>query len=374
MDVTYMDLPTINDFKNIVINNIPLIDVRAPIEYEKGAFSNSINLPLMNNEERHLVGIRYKEEGNEEAVKLGHQLVNGAIKKERVDKWITQINKNPDTVLYCFRGGQRSKISQEWIYEATGIIIPRLEGGYKAFRNFLIQSLEPAEQKCIPILLGGYTGSGKTILLKKLHNFIDLEGLANHRGSSFGKQFTPQPTQINFENNLAYALINLSHKGYRYMVLEDEGNHIGKCFIPKPMAGYFNSGGLVILETPFDERVQITLDEYVIQAQTQYIKELGNDQGLVEWHKYIDSSLYRIKNRLGGLRYGQIKEALDTAFSQQLQTVSYKLHENWIGYLLKEYYDPMYQYQIENTDKKILFKGNAEDVLTYFKEYYSEKN
>lgn len=369
-----MDLPTINDFKNIVINNIPLIDVRAPIEYEKGAFSNSINLPLMNNEERHLVGIRYKEEGNEEAVKLGHQLVNGAIKKERVDKWITQINKNPDTVLYCFRGGQRSKISQEWIYEATGIIIPRLEGGYKAFRNFLIQSLEPAEQKCIPILLGGYTGSGKTILLKKLHNFIDLEGLANHRGSSFGKQFTPQPTQINFENNLAYALINLSHKGYRYMVLEDEGNHIGKCFILKPMAGYFNSGGLVILETPFDERVQITLDEYVIQAQTQYIKELGNDQGLVEWHKYIDSSLYRIKNRLGGLRYGQIKEALDTAFSQQLQTVSYKLHENWIGYLLKEYYDPMYQYQIENTDKKILFKGNAEDVLTYFKEYYSEKN
>lgn len=368
-----MNLPTTNDFKNIVINNTPLIDVRAPIEYEKGAFLNSINLPLMDNEERHQVGIRYKEDGNEEAVKLGHELVCGETKEKRVKAWANQIRNYPDILLYCFRGGQRSKISQEWIYEETGITIPRLEGGYKAFRNFLIQSLEPSKQKCLPILLGGYTGSGKTILLKKLDNFIDLERLANHRGSSFGNQLTPQPTPINFENNLAYDLIQLAHKGYRHMILEDEGSHIGKCFIPKPLASYFNSGGLVILETPFEERVQITFDEYVIQAQEDLIKELGNEEGLKNWFDNIDSSLYRIRTRLGGLRYGEIKKALDNAFSNQLKTGSYTLHKDWVGYLLKEYYDPMYQYQIDNTDKKILFKGNADDVLEYFRTYYSEK-
>lgn len=368
-----MNLPTINDFKNIVINSIPLIDVRAPIEYEKGAFLNSINLPLMNDEERHEVGIRYKEDGNEEAVKLGHELVCGEIKERRVKAWISQIEKRPDTLLYCFRGGQRSKISQEWIYEESGMTIPRLEGGYKAFRNFLIQSLEPSEQQCIPILLGGYTGSGKTILLKKLDNFIDLEGLANHRGSSFGNQLTPQPTPINFENNLAYALLQLEDKGYRHMILEDEGSHIGKCYIPKPLAAYFSSGGLVILETTFEERVQITFDEYVIQAQAELVDAFGTEDGLNKWFENIDSSLDRIQTRLGGLRYTQIKSSLEDAFAAQLKNGNYKLHEAWIGYLLKEYYDPMYKYQIENTNKKILFKGNADDVLAYFKTYYSEK-
>ncbi|MEN8255915.1 MAG: tRNA 2-selenouridine(34) synthase MnmH, partial [Verrucomicrobiota bacterium] len=200
-----MDLPTTKDFKRIVLDDIPLIDVRAPIEFESGAFPTAVNLPLMNNEERHLVGIRYKEKGNAAAVKLGHELVGGEVKQERIAAWAEQIKHRPDTMLYCFRGGQRSKISQQWIAEETGTVIPRLEGGYKAFRNYLLEQLDPANQNPVPVILGGRTGTGKTILLQQLENAVDLEAIANHRGSSFGRFTTPQPCPIDFENSLAWA-------------------------------------------------------------------------------------------------------------------------------------------------------------------------
>ncbi|MFZ5945228.1 MAG: tRNA 2-selenouridine(34) synthase MnmH, partial [Bacillota bacterium] len=331
-----------NDFEKIVIDEIPLIDVRAPIEYTRGAFINAFNLPLMNDEERRLVGIQYKQRGNEEAVKLGHKLVSGELRKARIDAWVSHLNQYPQSMLYCFRGGLRSQISQQWIYEATGKEIPRLEGGYKAFRNYLINALSPWEQISTPILLGGYTGSGKTILLNKLDNSIDLERIANHRGSSFGRFTTPQPTQINFENNLAYALIQHRHQGYRYMILEDEGPNIAKCFIPKPLVEYFNSGHLVLMDPPFEERLDITLQEYVIHVQATFLKLYGEEQGLLEWFNYISESIIRVKKRLGGDLCQRVITAFELAFQEQMAAGSYHVHQNWIAILLKEYYDPMY--------------------------------
>lgn len=363
-----MNLNTYKNFHQIVIDEIPLIDVRAPIEFEKGSFKNAFNLPLMTDEERHLVGICYKEKGNEEAVKLGHQLVSGKVRKNRIGNWITHLDQYPNSFLYCFRGGLRSQISQEWILESVGKEIPRLEGGYKAFRNYLIQELDPSEQTSTPILLGGYTGSGKTILLQKLDNAIDLEGLANHRGSSFGKYITPQPTQINFENNLAYALIQ--HRHYQHIILEDEGTNIGKCFLPKPLFQYFNQGDLVLLDTPFEERVEITVIEYVIESQKKYA-ELFGEKGLQEWIDYIRNGITRIKKRLGGERYQRIMNALELAVQNQICSSKYDLHKSWIAILLNEYYDPMYQHQIKNTTKEIIFKGNSEDVLAYLRDYTS---
>ncbi|MDZ4956979.1 tRNA 2-selenouridine(34) synthase MnmH, partial [Clostridium perfringens] len=187
----------------------------ASIEYEKGAFLNSFNFPILNNEERHIIGICYKEKGNEEATKLGYKLVSGKIKDERVNSWVTFIKDNPNAMLYCFRGGSRSRIAQEWITDALDREIYRLEGGYKAFRNYLIDSLAPENQSYKPIILTGFTGSGKTIILNKLKNSIDLEGLANHRGSSFGAHITPQPSQIDFENKLAYSLIKHKEKAFK---------------------------------------------------------------------------------------------------------------------------------------------------------------
>lgn len=356
-----------NDFEKIVIDEMPLIDVRAPIEFEKGAFINAVNLPLMNDEERHLVGICYKEKGNEEATKLGYELVSGDIREKRVNNWKRQIETNPETMIYCFRGGQRSQISQEWIKEATGKEVRRLEGGYKAFRTYLMAQLEPEALISTPILLGGCTGSGKTILLQDLDNAIDLEGIANHRGSSFGRKITPQPTPINFENNLAYALIQHKYKGYKNMILEDEGRNVGARFLPKPLAAHFRSGDLVVLKVPLEERISITMDEYVIQSQEDYLKTYTDGTALSEWAEYIRESVMRLKKRFGAESCKEILGVFDEAYQDQLRTGNLEGHRDWIEIMLRDYYDPMYNYQIEKTVHEIIFEGNKKEVLEFLK-------
>ncbi len=349
-----MSLLTTNDFRQIVLDDVPLIDVRAPIEFEGGAFPNAVNLPLMNNDERHLVGICYKEKGNAEAVKLGHELVGGKVKAERVSAWKEQLERRPDSLLYCFRGGMRSQISQQWIAEETGKTIHRLEGGYKAFRHYLLDQLDPANLTSKPVILGGRTGTGKTILLQHFKNAVDLEAIANHRGSSFGRFTTPQPSPINFENALAWAFLKHGAAGYHHMILEDEGRNVGDRYLPKPLVEHFSKANLVVLERSMQERVQITVDEYITTAQADHRAIYGNEKGIDEWLAYMDNCLDRIHKRLGGLRHQQIKQLLHEG-----------RHEEWIEQLLFDYYDPMYDYQLQNKSNAIVFKGVESEVRSY---------
>ena len=358
-----VELPQSDDFKSIVLNNAPLIDVRAPIEFDKGAFANAVNLPLMNNEERHLIGIKYKEQGNEEAVKLGRELVKGDVKDTRVQAWLDFKTKRPDAFLYCFRGGQRSKITQEWMRE-SGKEIVRLKGGYKAFRSYLMQEIEDSTERFKPIIIGGRTGSGKTILLQKIENSIDLEGLANHRGSSFGRKTTPQPTQINFENALAYDLIQKLDKGFKELFFEDEGKYVGSVYIPKAFATYLSHAPLIILQTPDEERVDITFDEYIVQAQKSYETHFEKDF-LLEWSKDIQEAMKRISRRLGLERYKTVCTLFEDALDEQMKNNSLQLYKIWVAYLLNEYYDPMYDYQIKKNASRILFRGNSEEIISY---------
>ncbi|PHV71873.1 tRNA 2-selenouridine(34) synthase MnmH [Sporanaerobium hydrogeniformans] len=362
-----------HDFKQIVLNNTSLIDVRAPIEFEKGAVPNAVNLPIMSNEERHVVGTCYKEKGNACATALGYQLVSGKVKEDRLEAWRTYLLAHPDALLYCFRGGSRSRIAQEWIKEELGIEITRLEGGYKAFRNYLLQVLETPPVSITPLRLGGFTGSGKTLLLRELKQAIDLEGLANHRGSSFGSHITPQPTQVNFENSLAYALIHHQAHSYRYMLVEDEGRHIGCNFVPRALGDYFNSAGLIVLEVPLEERIQITLKEYVVDSQEAYQHAYG-EAGLSQWYHYITESIRKVQQRLGGDRYKQFLNTFDTAYKEQLATDTFTPHENWIYLFLHDYYDPMYRYQLSQNEEQIVFQGSKADILDYLQqlEYCNE--
>ena len=128
-------------FDDLLLHQRPMFDVRAPIEFDKGAFPNVVNLPLMNDDERQQVGTCYKLKGQEAAMALGQQLVNGETKAKRVEKWQAFATDHPDAVLFCFRGGLRSQISQQWLAEA-GIAIPFVEGGYKALRTHLIERLD----------------------------------------------------------------------------------------------------------------------------------------------------------------------------------------------------------------------------------------
>lgn len=355
---------TTNDFYRIVVEDVPLIDVRAPVEFSAGAFPTSVNLPLMNDEERHRVGIRYKEKGQDSAIELGHELVSGAVKEERIAAWKQFIELNPETLIYCFRGGLRSRLSQEWASEAVGREILRLEGGYKAFRTYLMNHLEPSWLKSVPLVVGGRTGSGKTLLLQQLKNVVDLEAIANHRGSSFGRFIQPQPTQINFENNLAWSMIQHEHADHSLMVVEDEGRHIGCRYIPRPLVQHFAGADVIQLETPLIERVRITFDEYVASAQQLFTDAYGNE-GLSEWLEDIRGSIARIRKRLGGERFKRVNQLLDDAYRYQLETGDSAGHELWVKLLLVEYYDPMYDYQLEQKQQKIVFRGDADEVLEY---------
>jgi tRNA 2-selenouridine synthase len=355
---------TTNDFHRLVVEDIPLIDVRAPVEFAAGAFPTAVNLPLMNDEERRLVGICYKEQGQAAAIALGHKLVCGEVKAVRIEAWKTFVENHPAAQIYCFRGGLRSQLSQAWAEQAVGREIPRLEGGCKAFRNYLIDQLDPRLITSTPIIVGGRTGSGKTRLIQGLESMIDLEAIANHRGSSFGRMISAQPTQIDFENRLAWALIRHREAGHRHMILEDEGRNVGCRYLPRPLSDHFEQASVVHLEISMNERVQITFDEYVTAAQSAFIDQFGED-GLLQWLEDVQGSLQRIRKRLGGERLKRVGRLMQQAFDLQQATGDPSAHRNWVEVLLREYYDPMYDYQLEKKRNKIVFQGNTAEVRDY---------
>ncbi len=358
-----MSLPLTEDFESIVLESTPLLDVRAPIEFVKGAFVNATNIPIMDDNERHLVGTEYKKAGNEAAVALAEKLIKNEGKQQRVAQWKEFIKANPNAKLYCFRGGQRSGIAQSWLDEA-GITITRLKGGYKAFRHYLMQESLRISAQTPTLILGGRTGSGKTILLQELNNMIDLEGIANHRGSSFGNFANAQPAQIDFENNLFYALIKHHAAGHKTLVIEHESHNIGRNFVPKEVYQNFMKGKLIILETPLEDRIDITYKEYVTETLLKY-EAMYQEDGVTKWSEYVLKSLEKIKRRLGLERYQELKDLFENAYKQHGSKNTIQLYRKWIGKLLTYYYDPMYDYQIQKSDIKIVFRGNQEEVLEY---------
>jgi len=364
-----MDLPQLDDYRSLFLNNTPLLDVRAPVEFLKGAFPHSKNIPLMNDHERTAIGIHYKKFGQDEAIKLGQQLIQGEVKSVRVDRWAEFVKQNPQGVLYCFRGGMRSKISQQWIYENTGILYPRIKGGYKALRRFLINQLDESPQYLTPIILSGQTGAGKTLFLKKLKQQMDLEGIYHHRGSVFGKHVTPQPSQIDIENTLAIKLLKYIHRGNTKILLEDEGNNIGSRNLPKNLFEKMKQSPVVQLEVSIKERIDITFQEYIIESLDEHQTFYGEEQGLILWIKQLQDSIDKIKKRLGGVLHKKMVALLTNAIKQQ-RAGNIATYKDLISVLLLEYYDPMYDYQLGKKRDRLVFKGNHDEVLSYLTTEY----
>jgi len=362
-----IELPQLDDFRSLFLNNTHLLDVRAPIEFNQGAFPFTKNVPLMNDQERTDIGIRYKNAGQDEAIKLGHKLVQGKVKDERIEQWTDFVKQNPEGVLYCFRGGMRSKISQQWIYEKTGIIYPRVKGGYKAMRRFLIDELEKSSQRISPIILSGRTGIGKTIFLKKIKQQIDLEGLYHHRGSVFGKHVTPQPSQIDIENNLSIELLKHLHQEHTKIVLEDEAGNIGSRRLPECLIQRMKKSPVILLEASIEERVEITFQEYIILALKEHQKFYGDEKGFFSWSEQLFTNIDKIQRRLGGVRHKKLKTMVENAIKKQIAG-EIESHKEWIKVLLVEYYDPMYDYQLNNKKERIIFKGNKNEVFSFLNE------
>jgi len=228
--------------------------------------------------------------------------------------------------------------------------------------------LETVGSRFSPVVLGGTTGSGKTILLKKLWQSIDLEDLAKHRGSAFGRQIEPQPTQIDFEHTLARSLLKKIKEGMHEIVVEDESRKIGQREIPKILFDHFKKAPLVILEVPMKQRVETILEEYVSGFQHQFAEQFGEEEGCKAWEKAMLRSFNAIQRRLGSLRHSELVSLFGEAVSVQEMTGKYEGHRVWIETLLREYYDPMYAYQIEQNRERIVFRGNEAETLAYLKE------
>lgn len=317
----------------------PLIDVRAPIEFLENKIPNSINLPLMINKERHEVGICYKQLGQEAAINLGHKLVSGKIKEERISAWIHFLNKHPDARVFCARGGLRSQISCQWISD-HGIKQTPLLGGHKKIRQFFLSRLNEAPIPKI-VRLGGLTGSGKTPFLQTLPHHLDLEKIANHRGSAFGS-LGLQPTQASFENDLALGIFQNPHK----IIIEDESYSIGNCVIPSRFFGHMKMAPLILLETPMEQRIHNIYEDYVKNGKLDFfIKGVEN-----------------LNKRLGGLRTQKLLSAIKIAFNEGQEL---KFHAGWIELLLNDYYDPIYKKQLKAQEDLILFKGNKLEVKNF---------
>lgn len=357
--------PPITDLRRLFLEDTPLLDVRAPVEFNDGAFPTAENHPLIDNLERHEVGLMYAQGGQDQAIRLGERLVSGATKAARIAAWRGYLERNPGAVLYCFRGGMRSEISQRWLFEATGIRCPRVQGGYKAMRRFLMEALETNTAQCRPVVIGGRTGVGKTRFLAHCAERIDLEALAHHRGSAFGHHPEPQPSQIDFENALSIALLKQVAHGNAPFAVEDESRNIGSRHIPPVFFERLQAAPLVLLEATFDERVETTLDEYVHDGLRSFSRSRDEEAAFQAWADYLCGALDRIQRRLGGTRYRQVRQMLDDALDTQRRGGGTDAHRAWIAFLLREYYDGMYEYQIDRKRERVVFRGPRDAVLGY---------
>ncbi|MCR9260525.1 MAG: tRNA 2-selenouridine(34) synthase MnmH [Pseudomonadaceae bacterium] len=343
--------PEHDELIHLLADQRPFLDVRAPAEFTKGHLPNSFNLPILNDDERHQVGLAYRTEGQLVATRLGHKLVSGEVKKARVNQWQTYIDSHPDACVMCWRGGQRSQIAQQWLAE-SGYVVSRVSGGYKAARQACLDILQEAALSQKPwFILAGRTGVQKTVLLNTLNNSIDLEGLANHRGSAFGARSSPQPSLPSFENNLAAHYLRHTHPS---LILEDESRMIGRIAVPESWHLRMKKSPLVLLEATLEERVEHIVNEYVDTRLSQ-----GDSTSRLQAH--YRSALKRIARRLGGLAYQQIDDMICRAFEHQAD------HHQWVRTLLRDYYDPMYDYQLEGKASRVIYTGTFPQVQAFLR-------
>ena len=239
---------------------IPLVDVRSPGEFEQGHIVGAVNIPLFSDEERAAVGTIYKQKSKEKAVALGYEYVTPKL------QWFldesSTVAKDGAIAVHCWRGGMRSHSFAEHLHDNGFEEVYVIEGGYKAFRNYVLNFFD---QKIKFNVLGGFTGSGKTFILEELKQLgeqvVDLEGLAHHKGSAFGSLGEkPQPSSQYFENKFFEYWRHLDIQ--QPLWVEDESARIGCVQIPKALFAQMRSSQLYFIDIPKEERAKFLVEEY----------------------------------------------------------------------------------------------------------------
>ena len=325
--------------------NHPVVDVRSPGEYNHAHLPGAYSLPLFTDEERSVVGTAYKQESREKAIKHGLDFFGPKMRGmvEEVERIISNrqeaIDKNATSnngkalptanciLLYCWRGGMRSG-AVAWLLDVYGFKVYTLVGGYKKFRNYVLDTFKlPFELK----IVGGYTGSGKTEVIKELERkgetIIDLEEIAKHKGSAFGNIGMPaQPTQEMFDNILGLELrtkryeprLNGENPNPKFILkhspiwMEDESQRIGHINIPTELWYTMRNSPVYFLDIPFEERLRHLTEEY----------------GSLDKERMIDA-IVRIKERLGGLEAKRAIEYLNEDNTIESFRILLKYYDKW---------------------------------------------
>ncbi len=271
----------------------PVVDVRTPSEFARGHLTGAVNLPLFSNDERAEIGTLYKQVGRREAVRTGLDRVGPRL-GELADALLKEADgESRELLVHCWRGGMRSE-SAAWLAEMAGCRTATLRGGYKAFRRWVLDSF--AIKRDIRVV-AGLTGTGKTEVIRALavlgENAIDLEGIANHKGSVFGDLGEEsQPTQIQFENDLALAW--RATDPARPVWVEDESRMIGRMVLPAEFWEWKTQGRYSVIELPVEARVAHLRSVYADYPADALIERIE-----------------RIRRRLGNVRTRQAIEAIE---------------------------------------------------------------
>lgn len=306
----------------------PVIDVRAPSEFSTGHIPGAYNIPLFDDREREAVGIRYKKDGRIKAILEGLKLSGPSmhLKLEQALK----ISKKGRLLVHCWRGGMRSE-AMAWLFSLGGIETDVLEGGYKSYRHYVLENLSVNRNM---IILGGLTGSGKTHILgylkDKRHQVIDLEGLANHKGSAFGSLGQlPQPSSENFANLLFDEWKHIDP--CRPVWLEDESRNIGTVFMPEEFYLNMQKNPAVILLMNIKIRLPRLIEEYSCYSSDELV-----------------STVMKISKRLGGDRTKEATEAVQRGdFAKAIEII---LH----------YYDKAYLFGLGRKQGKDIYYINTD--------------
>lgn len=304
----------------------PIIDVRTTAEFEQGHIPGAHNIPLFSNEERAIVGTLYKKSGKDAAVLKGLEFVGPNMAKFALQA--KKIAHNKKVLVHCWRGGMRSA-SMAWLFNTVGLDAQVLIGGYKAYRQY---NRTAFDRPCQLIILGGYTGSGKTDILKEMQilgaQFVDLEGIANHRGSSFGQiGQEPQPTNEQFENNLAKEWLKQDEN--QIIWLEDESKPLGQVRIMDNLYARMRKTPFIFINIPRSIRAQRLVIDY---ASLDPMK--------------LEEALIRIGRRIGGQN---LKEAINALHAKDFLKVAN---------ITLDYYDKTYDYGV--TERKDVKKIEIE--------------
>jgi tRNA 2-selenouridine synthase len=325
---------------------LALIDVRSPVEVARGALPGAHALPLLSDEERHEVGLCYARSGQEAALALGWQITATTL-PERVAAWREVVASGP-TAVVCWRGGLRSRLASELIDDPRARPVA---GGYKAVRNHLTRALPAAVARAPLLVLTGLTGAGKTDLLQTLAAdasgpfVLDLERLADHRGSSFGATPRPQPAQPTFEHEIATALL-LHDAGL--VVVEDESRYVGRRTLPPALLDAMRRAPVAVLEASLDERIARVFDGYV--------RAPAERDGVEATATALTEAALRLRRRLGNPRVRSVLDAVERARSAWFDPAA---HRGWIAMLLETYYDRLYERNRTALARPVVLRGDA---------------